>query len=101
VHPGGIQTALGRHLTEETITTLMASMPEGPVEWKSVPQGAATTCWAATASELDAHGGAYLEDCHVATPTDDPRSRSGVRAYATDRDRAAALWARTEEWLAR
>lgn len=101
VHPGGIQTALGRHLTEETITTLMASMPEGPVEWKSVPQGAATTCWAATAPDLDAQGGRYLEDCHVATPTDDPVSRTGVRAYAQDPARAAALWDRTAEWLAR
>jgi NAD(P)-dependent dehydrogenase (short-subunit alcohol dehydrogenase family) len=102
VHPGGIQTELGRHLTEESIATLMAAMPEGGanLEWKTVPQGAATTCWAATAPELDAHGGAYLEDCSVAVRTEDPLSRTGVRAYASDPDRAAALWTRTEEWLA-
>ncbi len=101
VHPGGIMTELGRHLTEETLATLMAQMPEGRgMEWKTIPQGAATTCWAATAPELEAHGGAYLEDCSVAVRTDDPLSRTGVRDYASDPDRAAALWTRTEEWLA-
>ncbi|MEY3361024.1 MAG: hypothetical protein RL531_743 [Actinomycetota bacterium] len=101
VHPGGIVTELGRHLTEESIATLMASMPEGGgMEWKTIPQGAATTCWAATAPELAAHGGAYLEDCGIAARTDDPLSRSGVRDYAADPERAAALWTRTEAWLA-
>ena len=80
----------------------MASMASSDeVGWKTIPQGAATTCWAATAPELEAHGGAYLEDCHVAAPTDDPVSGTGVRAYAVDPARAEALWARTEEWLAR
>ena len=64
VHPGGIMTELGRHLTEETMATLSSSVPaDQAIEWKTVPQGAATTVWAATAPELDAHGGAYLEDC--------------------------------------
>ena len=102
VHPGRIVTELGRHLTQEAIESLMATMAAGDeVGWKTIPQGAATTCWAATAPELDGHGGAYLEDCHVAEPTDDPVSGTGVRGYATDPDRAEALWARTEEWLAR
>jgi NAD(P)-dependent dehydrogenase (short-subunit alcohol dehydrogenase family) len=101
VHPGRIVTELGRHLTEEAIASLMESMSVGvDVGWKSVPQGAATTCWAATAPELVGHGGAYLEDCGVAVRTDDPVSGTGVRAYAADPERAAALWARTEEWLA-
>jgi len=100
VHPGRIVTELGRHLTREAIESLMASMTTGgEVGWKTIPQGAATTCWAATAAELDAHGGAYLEDCHVAEPTEDPVSGTGVRAYAVDPDRAAALWDRTQEWL--
>ena len=102
VHPGRIVTELGRHLTQEAIESLMAAMSSGDeVGWKTIPQGAATTCWAATAPELDAHGGAYLEDCHVAEPTDDPVSGTGVRAYAVDPARAEALWVRTEEWLAR
>ncbi len=102
VHPGGIMTELGRHLTEETIATLSDSIPsDQPMEWKTVPQGAATTVYAATAPELDAHGGAYLEDCAVAERNDTEGSRGGVRSYAIDPDRAAALWTRTEEWIAR
>lgn len=101
VHPGRIVTELGRHLTEDAIASLMETMAAGAaVEWKTIPQGAATTCWAATAPELDAHGGAYLEDCGVAGRTEDPSSGTGVRAYAVDEDRAAALWSRTEAWLA-
>ena len=29
-----------------------------------------------------------------------PRSRGGVKPYAIDPERAAALWGRTEEWIA-
>lgn len=101
LHPGGIMTELGRHLTEETIGTLTASMPAGQsMEWKTIPQGAATTVWALTAPELEDHGGAYLEDCSVAERNDAEGSRGGVRSYAIDPDRAAALWTRSEEWIA-
>lgn len=97
VHPGGIITELGRHLTDETIATLMGSMPDDqPLEWKTVPQGAATTCWAATAPDLVDHGGAYLEDCQVAEPTESPDSRTGVRPYAVDPTLADELWAWSE-----
>ncbi len=100
LHPGGIMTELGRHLTEETIAVLMDSIPAGQeMDWKTVPQGAATTVFAATAPELDAHGGAYLEDCAVAERNDDLESRGGVRSYAIDPDRAAALWAKSEAWV--
>jgi NAD(P)-dependent dehydrogenase (short-subunit alcohol dehydrogenase family) len=101
LHPGGIITELGRHLTEATMAALTESVPAGEaIEWKTVPQGAATSVYAATASELDAHGGAYLEDCAVATPNPDPVSRGGIKPYAIDPVRAAALWDRTEEWIA-
>ena len=43
VHPGGIPTELGRHLTDETLTELVAKRGRRTVEWKSVPQGAATS----------------------------------------------------------
>ena len=65
-----------------------------------VPQGAATSVWAATAPELDAQGGAYLEDCGVARSNPDPASRGGIKPYAIDPARATALWGRTEEWIA-
>ena len=102
LHPGGIMTELGRHLTEESIATLTGSVPAGePMEWKTISQGAATTVFAATAPELGAHGGAYLEDCAVAQPNDVPESRGGIRSYAIDPARALALWERTEGWVQR
>jgi NAD(P)-dependent dehydrogenase (short-subunit alcohol dehydrogenase family) len=97
VHPGSISTELGRHLTDESLSTLVASMPPGQeMKWKSVPEGAATSVWAATAAELDGRGGLYLENCGIAEPTDDPAAPVGVRPYALDPARAAALWELSE-----
>jgi NAD(P)-dependent dehydrogenase (short-subunit alcohol dehydrogenase family) len=97
VHPGGIHTELGRHLTKESLAALLASRPPGhEIQWKTVPQGAATTVYAATSPDLDGIGGRYLEDCHLAEPTDDPMSSTGVHAYALDPERAEALWALSE-----
>jgi NAD(P)-dependent dehydrogenase (short-subunit alcohol dehydrogenase family) len=81
VHPGGIQTELGRHLTDETLGVLIerSKAGNGPVAWKTVEQGAATTVYAATAPELDGEGARYLEDCHIAEVIDDPNVSGGVR----------------------
>jgi NAD(P)-dependent dehydrogenase (short-subunit alcohol dehydrogenase family) len=99
VHPGGIMTALGRHLTEEDIRQLMARMTEnsgdGPA-MKSVEAGAATTCYAATAPELEGKGGVYLEDCHIAE-IDDKDPVGSVRSYAVDSANAEKLWALSEK----
>ena len=93
VHPGGIQTELGRHLTDETLGQLIErARPATPGRWKTVEQGAATTVWAATAPELDDEGGVYLEDCHIAELIDDLDVSGGVRPYALDPARADALW---------
>jgi NAD(P)-dependent dehydrogenase (short-subunit alcohol dehydrogenase family) len=94
VHPGGIHTELGRHMTPDVIAQLTGRLSESgrSFNWKTIPQGAATTVWAATAPELDQHGGAYLEDCSVAEVSDDESSNSGVRAYALDPGNADALW---------
>jgi NAD(P)-dependent dehydrogenase (short-subunit alcohol dehydrogenase family) len=100
VHPGVIATELSRHLTDETLSALISSMSSArEVRYKSVPQGAATSVWAATSPELEGRGGLYLEDCHIAELTDDPEMSGGVRAYALDPDRADALWARSEELI--
>ena len=98
VHPGGIQTNLGRHMTEEMIATLMARVTtkDTGFAWKTIPQGAATSCWAATASELEGKGGVYCEDCHVAE-VDDESSTGGVRSYALNPSYADQLWKLSEE----
>lgn len=98
VHPGGIQTNLGRHMTEEMVAALMArvtSRDQG-FQWKTIPQGAATTCWAATAEELEGKGGVYCEDCHVAE-VDDESATEGVRSYALNTSYADRLWKISEE----
>lgn len=101
VHPGVIATELSRHLTEESMAAFRAMQRPGErTVMKSVPQGAATTVYAATSPDLDGQGGVYLEDCHVAEVTDDPTQRSGVRGYALDPARADALWAVSEQQVA-
>jgi NAD(P)-dependent dehydrogenase (short-subunit alcohol dehydrogenase family) len=96
VHPGGIRTELGRHLTEESINALVQAMPPGQqMEWKTIPQGAATSVWAATSPTLGGKGGLYLEDCGIAEPVDEVIV-SGVQRYAIDPDRADALWTLSE-----
>jgi len=104
VHPGGIQTELGRHMTPEITRALMANIEAanraaggtGAFEWKTIPQGAATSVWSAVVAPADAIGGRYCEDCHVAEITENPDVRVGVRAYAIDPARADALWAKSE-----
>jgi NAD(P)-dependent dehydrogenase (short-subunit alcohol dehydrogenase family) len=104
VHPGGIQTELGRYMTPETIQQLMDNINAtqaasgGPqFEWKTIPQGAATSCWAGVVAPADAVGAHYCEDCHVAHVVDaDAEVREGVRSYALDPDHAKALWAKSE-----
>src|SRR3981189_2634792 len=103
VHPGGIQTELGRHMTPEAMAKLIAeinaSQPKGaaPFSWKSIPQGAATSVWAACVADAEAIGGRYCEDCHVAEVVSVPGLRGGVRPYALDPQRARALWQKSEE----
>jgi NAD(P)-dependent dehydrogenase (short-subunit alcohol dehydrogenase family) len=95
VHPGGIHTKLGRHMTTEVLASLGERIEQGGVMWKTIPQGAATSVWAATAAELADHGGAYLEDCGVAQPGDDSQDADlnrGVRRYAVDPNRSDQLW---------
>lgn len=97
VHPGGIQTNLGRHMTEEQSAALIEriSTSDPDFAWKTIPQGAATSCWAATAEELEGQGGVYCEDCHVAE-VDNESATGGVRSYALDREAANGLWELSE-----
>ena len=66
---------------------------------KTVEQGAATSIWCATSTQLDDKGGVYCEDGDIAVqlPADSPEPR-GVRPWATDPESAERLWAKSEEW---
>jgi NAD(P)-dependent dehydrogenase (short-subunit alcohol dehydrogenase family) len=102
VHPGVINTGLGRHMAPEVAAQLEAMLsappPPGvpPLTFKSVAQGAATSVWAGLVAPGDAVGGRYCEDCHVAEVKEDGGSPGGVRPYALDPARAEALWAKSE-----
>lgn len=107
VHPGGIVTNLGRHMTEEDREMMRKRFESRPEQdeqpkpaqssYKTIPQGAATTCYAATAPELEGKGGLYLEDVHVAEVDDSPTASGGVKSYALDPDKAEKLWALSEQ----
>ncbi len=110
VHPGGILTELGRHLEPNRINDIvdnlnkeLAEQGKDPFEFKTVPQGAATSVWAAVVAHADEVGGKYCENCHVGQIVPDDQSISavseGARAYALDPIRAELLWAKSEEMV--
>lgn len=105
VHPGSILGPLARHLSREEIDMFGALSEDGsPVidparDMKTAEQGAATTIWCATASELQGLGGVYCEDCDIA-PVETERN-FGVRPFAIDPDIAEALWSRSVELTGR
>jgi hypothetical protein len=74
-----------------------------PFEFKSIPQGAATSVWAGVVVSSEVVGGKYCEDCQVAEliPADSPVSAisMGVRGYALDPESAKALWKKSEEMV--
>ncbi len=104
VHPGGIQTNLGRYLTSDDIALLLAraegaDQEGGPgITWKTPQAGAATSVWAATSPQLDGKGGVYCEDCDIAalTSADRAASSTGVMPHACDAIAAATLWEMSE-----
>jgi NAD(P)-dependent dehydrogenase (short-subunit alcohol dehydrogenase family) len=110
VHPGGIQTELGRHMSSshwqtmtEQLNKQLAAEGKAPIQWKTIPQGAATSVWAGVVASADEIGGRYCENCHVGQIVPDNVTISpiseGVRGYALDRDNAEALWRKSEEMV--
>jgi NAD(P)-dependent dehydrogenase (short-subunit alcohol dehydrogenase family) len=105
LHPGGIQTELGRHIGVDTLEQILtrisadlAAAGQPPFQWKTIPQGAATSVWAGAVASAEEVGGRYCENCHVSAVTDGLISpvSEGVRSYALDPANARALWAKSE-----
>ena len=100
VHPGYIPDSnlwryMLEHMSEEELRASVAA--SGPQLAKSPAQGAATTAWALTSSELPRTGGGlYLEDCQVAEDSTPGNFVSGVAAHARDEQAANKLWDATE-----
>jgi NAD(P)-dependent dehydrogenase (short-subunit alcohol dehydrogenase family) len=110
VHPGGIHTELGRHVDPSRIQGIidqmnkqLAAEGKAPFQWKTVPQGAATSVWAGVVAPADEIGGRYCENCHVGHIVPDQTTISaiseGVRGYALDPNNAEALWKKSEEMV--
>jgi NAD(P)-dependent dehydrogenase (short-subunit alcohol dehydrogenase family) len=110
VHPGGIQTELDRYVdpvhiqkTIEQMNKHLASEGKAPFQSKTIPQGAATSVWAAVVAPADEVGGQYCENCHVGKVVPDDVTitavSEGVRSYALDPKNAEALWKKSEEMV--
>jgi NAD(P)-dependent dehydrogenase (short-subunit alcohol dehydrogenase family) len=110
VHPGVIHTELARHVDASQIEKIieqrnqqLAAEGKAAFQWKTIPQGAATSVWAAIVASAGEIGGRYCEDCHVSKIV--PSSVSvesmteGVRGYALDPKNAEALWKKSEEMV--
>ena len=108
VHPGVIQTELGRHMDPAQLRTLVDNIKQqlsaegkAPFQWKTIPQGAATSVWAGAVARAEEIGGQYCENCHVGHLVPDDATitgvSEGVRSYALDLKNAEALWKKSEE----
>jgi NAD(P)-dependent dehydrogenase (short-subunit alcohol dehydrogenase family) len=110
VHPGVIHTELARHIDPSQIQALIDQMNKqlaadgkAAFQWKTIPQGAATSVWAGVVASAEEIGGRYCENCHVGRVVPDDVTISagseGVRGYALDPDNAEALWKKSEEMV--
>jgi NAD(P)-dependent dehydrogenase (short-subunit alcohol dehydrogenase family) len=110
VHPGVIHTELARHVDASQIEKIieqrnqqLAAEGKMPFQWKTIPQGAATSVWAGVVAPAEGIGGRYCEDCHVASlvPANAPIDtiNEGVLGYAFDAKNAEALWKKSEEMV--
>jgi hypothetical protein len=85
----------------DQITKQLAAEGKGPFQFKTIPQGAATSVWAGVVAPANEIGGRYCENCHVGSIVPDDVTISaiseGVRGYALDPNTAEALWKKSEE----
>ncbi|MDP3659191.1 SDR family NAD(P)-dependent oxidoreductase [Phenylobacterium sp.] len=95
VHPGIIHdTNLFHFLSSEEMSQTAGALGAT----KTIPQGAATTVWAATSPMLEGHGGVYCENGDIAEGVPaDKQTPGGVRPWAVDPALADRLWSVSEK----
>jgi hypothetical protein len=73
-----------------------------PFQFKTIPQGAATSVWAAVVAPAEDVGGRYCEDCQVSQVTEGLISpvSPGVRPYALARSTPRRSGPRARRWWA-
>ncbi len=104
LHPGSIN---GTELAREASLELFQQMgfldeegnmkPEVVASLKTIPQGAATTVWAATSPLFNNIGGVYCEDVNVAEINQEQTFSAGVKLYSLDEVNAKKLWKLSED----
>lgn len=87
LHPGVIVTDLWRHMSTVAQTAAKAVSAIG---FKSVAQGASTSCYVAMHPGAAGVSGEYFKDCNIATPT----------KRARDPELAQRLWEKSEAIVA-
>ncbi|HEY9044750.1 MAG TPA: oxidoreductase [Ohtaekwangia sp.] len=110
VHPGTIvSTDLSRYIEEEELRKFGVLDEQGnPVidpsrQFKTIPQGAATSVWCATSAILHDIGGVYCENCDISPVKQEVNNdmnelaMRGVLQYAIDPESAERLWTVSEE----
>lgn len=97
--PGGILTALQRHLDPAYGQEAAERFRSAGSTLKTVEQGAATSVLLAASPLLEGVGGRYFEDCNEAVVVDhrDEFGISGVAPYALDPANAQRLWELSEQ----
>jgi hypothetical protein len=70
---------------------------------QTIPQGVATSVWAAVVAPADEIGSRYCANCHVGPIVPEHVTISGVsdgvRGYALDPNTAGALWRKSEQMV--
>jgi len=84
LHPGVIHTNLARSMNPIAKAALSVG---APLLLKSIPEGAATTCYVAVHPSLDGVTGEYFADCNVSTTS----------SHGRDEAMAAKLWEVSEK----
>ena len=103
LHPGGIITNLVKYLSTEEQWAMGWFKEDGTLvdRFKNVEQGASTSVYAALASELDNHGGEYLENCAISQGVNlDMKTFWGMGPHAVDMEAAERLWKLSEQLVA-
>ncbi|GAA1604839.1 SDR family NAD(P)-dependent oxidoreductase [Kribbella hippodromi] len=95
--PGGIRTALQRHV-ENNLTPAMQKLFD-EATWKTVEQGAATSVLLAASPLTAGVTGKYFEDNNEAEAPVEGRN-GGVAPYALDPESATRLWELSERLVA-
>ncbi|KAJ4146736.1 hypothetical protein BFJ70_g6380 [Fusarium oxysporum] len=95
LHPGIIQTNLSQYLSKEVLESLAGNESLNK-SMKSVPQGAATTLYAALSKEWEGRSGKYLSNLAEEEPADTTgdwlQSEVGYAPWAYDEEAARKLW---------